>query len=84
MNVTGVGSISVVIGTGGTGTYYSGRSGQGSASSFGSFMTATGGDGANQTINTQVEFVVVGSGGDVNMYGGGGTCHGRYKWCWRI
>ena len=38
LNVTGVGSISVVIGTGGTGTYYSGRSGAGSASSFGCLL----------------------------------------------
>ena len=42
-------SLGVVIGSGGTGTYYSGRSGQGSSSSFGAFMSATGGDGANQS-----------------------------------
>ena len=52
-------SISVVIGTGGTGTYYSGRSGQGSSSSFGTFMSATGGDGANQPINTQEDLEVL-------------------------
>ena len=33
INVSGLSSISVVIGTGGTGTYYSGRSGQGYSSS---------------------------------------------------
>ena len=40
INVTGISSVSVAIGIGGTGTYYSGRSGQGSSSSFGSFMSA--------------------------------------------
>ena len=79
LNVTGTSTISVVIGTGGTGTYYSGRSGAGSSSSFGSFMSATGGDGANQTYQHSGGVPGVGAGGDVNMYGGGGSCHGRYN-----
>ena len=65
INVSGISSVSVVIGTGGSGTYYSGRSGPGSSSSFGSFMSASGGDGANQSYQH--------AGG----IGGGGSAHGR-------
>ena len=79
VDVSGVSSVSVVIGVGGTGTYYSGRCGQGTASSFGSFCTATGGDGANQTYQHAGGLGGVGTGGDVNMYGGGGSAHGRYN-----
>ena len=71
INVTGLSTVSVVIGTGGTGTYYSGRSGQGASSSFGTFMSATGGDGANQTYQHAGGLGGIGAGGDVNMYGGG-------------
>ena len=77
INVTGLSTVSVVIGTGGTGTYYSGRSGQGASSSFGTFMSATGGDGANQTYQHAGGLGGIGAGGDVNMYGGGGSAHGR-------
>ena len=79
VDVSGVSSVSVVIGVGGTGTYYSGRCGQGTASSFGSFCTATGGDGANQTYQHAGGLGGIGTGGDVNMYGGGGSAHGRYN-----
>ena len=75
INVSGLSSISVVIGTGGTGTYYSGRSGQGSIL-FGSFMSATGGDGANQSYQHAGGLGGIGFGGDVNMHGGG-SAHGR-------
>ena len=84
INVTGLSTVSVVIGTGGTGTYYSGRSGQGASSSFGTFMSATGGDGANQTYQHAGGLGGIGAGGDVNMYGGGGSAHGRNKRWWRI
>ena len=77
INVTGLSTVSVVIGTGGTGTYYSGRSGQGASSSFGTFMSATGGDGANQTYQHAGGLGGIGAGGDVNMYGGGGR---TYNW----
>ena len=68
INVTGLSTVSVVIGTGGTGTYYSGRSGQGASSSFGTFMSATGGDGANQSYQHAGGLGGIGAGGDVNMY----------------
>jgi len=77
INVSGISSVSVVIGTGGTGTYYSGRSGPGSSSSFGSFMSATGGDGANQSYQHAGGIGGLGAGGDVNMYGGGGSAHAQ-------
>ena len=68
-------SVSVVVGTGG-GTYYSGRAIL-VALLFGSFCSATGGDGANQSFQHAGGLGGLGAGGDVNMYGGGGTAHGR-------
>lgn len=79
INVSGISTVSVNIGTGGSGTYYSGRSGQGSSTSFGTFLSASGGDGANQTYQHAGGLGGIGSGGDVNMYGGGGAAHGRYN-----
>ena len=35
-------------------------------------------------INTQEDLEVLEAGGDVNMYGGGGSAHGQNKWCRRI
>ena len=40
-------------------------------------MSATGGDGANQTYQHAGGLGGIGFGGDVNMYGGGGSVHGR-------
>ena len=77
INVSGISTVSVNIGTGGTGTYYSGRSGQGSSTSFGTFLSASGGDGANQSYQHAGGLGGIGAGGDVNMYGGGGSAHGR-------
>ena len=79
INVSGISTVSVNIGTGGTGTYYSGRSGQGSSTSFGTFLSASGGDGANQSYQHAGGLGGIGAGGDVNMYGGGGAAHGRYN-----
>ncbi len=77
VDVSGVSTVGVTIGSGGSGTYYSGRSGQGTSTSFGAFCSATGGDGANQSFQHGGGISGTGAGGDVNMYGGGGTCHGR-------
>lgn len=78
-DVSGVNTVSVVVGQGGAGTYYSGRSSQGGSTSFGSFCSATGGDGANQSFQHAGGLGGIGAGGDVNMYGGGGSAHGRYN-----
>lgn len=76
-DVSGISSVSIVVGNGGAGTYYSGRATQGGSTSFGAFCSATGGDGANQTFQHAGGLGGLGAGGDVNMYGGGGSAHGR-------
>ena len=74
-DMTGVSSVSITCGTGGSATYYSGGAGTGTSTSFGSFMTATGGRGANSSHQHCGGLPGVGSGGDFNMYGGGGSGH---------
>lgn len=76
IDVTSITSVSVTVGTGNTNpTYYSGRAGAGTATSFGSYMTATGGNGGNQSHQHCGGLPGVGSGGDFNIYGGGGSGH---------
>ena len=76
IDVSSVSSVQVTVGTGSTSwTYYSGAAGGGNTSSFGSYMSATGGRGANTTNQHCGGLPGVGSGGDINLYGGGGTGH---------
>jgi hypothetical protein len=77
ISMVGVSSVSVTVGTGGNPTFYSGAAGAGSASSFGSYMTATGGNGANSSHQHCGGLPGLGSGGQINIYGGGGTGHGH-------
>jgi hypothetical protein len=79
INVTSINSVSVSVGTGGSATYYSGSAGQGGTTSFGSFLSATGGNGANSNNQHHGGLPGLGSGGDLNNYGGGGTNHGQYN-----
>ena len=76
-NMIGISSVSITVGTGGNPTYYSGNTPSGTSSSFGSFCTCTGGKGANQSHQHCGGLPGLGSGGDVNLYGGGGTGHGH-------
>lgn len=79
IDVSSVSSVQVTVGLGSTGsTYYSGRSGNGSTTSFGSFCSATGGNGANTSHQHCGGLPGIGSGGDVNLYGGGGNGHSYY------
>ena len=76
IDVTSVSSVSVTVGAGSPSwTYYSGAAGGGNTSSFGNYMSATGGRGANTTNQHCGGLPGVGSGGDINIYGGGGTGH---------
>lgn len=79
INVSGVTSVSVTVGNGGTPTYYSGSAGQGGTTSFGGYLSATGGNGANSNNQHHGGLPGLGSGGDFNNYGGGGTNHGQYN-----
>ena len=74
--MTGVSSVSITVGTGGGGTYYSGGSSAGNSTSFGSYMSATGGNGANSSHQHCGGLPGVGTGGQFAYYGGGGTGHG--------
>ena len=75
IDVTGVSSVTVTVGRGGTGAgYYSNRE-DGFTSSFGSYVSASGGYGANRNWGHTGGHGGIGHGGDINLRGGGGTGH---------
>lgn len=79
IDVTGTSSVTVTIGQGSSSsTTYSGRSGNGQTTSFGNFLSATGGNGANTSHQHCGGLPGLGTGGDVNLYGGGGNGHSYY------
>jgi len=75
MDVTGISSVGITIGGGGGGTYYSGAGGNGNATSFGPYMSASAGHGANRQNQHSGGVSGVGSGGNLNIHQGGGGCH---------
>jgi hypothetical protein len=75
LDVSGISSVAITIGGEVGGSYYSGAGGNGNASSFGSYLTASGGYGANRNNQHSGGLAGVGSGGDLNIYGGGGGSH---------
>ena len=78
IDVSAVTTVTVTIGSGGAGVTYYAAAGQGGTSSFGAYASATGGYGANQNYSHTGGHGGVGSGGAVNLYGGGGTGHGNH------
>ena len=68
-------SVTVTIGGGGAGVAYNNVGGQGGTTSFGSYISATGGQGANQYVNHGGGPGGLGAGGQTNLYGGTGTGH---------
>ena len=75
LDVTGIGSVGVTIGGEVGGTYYSGAGGNGNGSSFGPYLSAGGGYGANRNNQHSGGLGGNGSGGNLNIYGGGGANH---------
>jgi hypothetical protein len=75
LDVTGISSVAVTIGGGGGGTYYSGAAGNGNASSFGPYISASGGHGANRQNQHSGGVSGSGSGGTLNIHTGGGYSH---------
>lgn len=75
LDVTGISSVSVTVPGGGGGTYYSNAGGNGSGSSFGPYVSASGGHGANRHNQHNGGLAGVGSGGNLNIYGGCGGSH---------
>jgi hypothetical protein len=80
IDVTSITSVSITIGNGSvSGTYYSGNGGGGGTTSFGSFVSASGGNGANSSHQHCGGLGGLGSGGDLNLYGGGGSGHYNHQ-----
>lgn len=75
LDVTGISSVGITIGGGGGGTYYSGAGGNGNGSSFGPYVSASGGHGANRQNQHSGGVSGVGSGGNLNLHMGGGFSH---------
>ena len=73
VDVTNVSSVSVTVGNPGGGTNYSGCGGTGNTSSFGGYCSASGGYGANCRQQHAGGIGGNGSGGSLNVYGGGGA-----------
>lgn len=65
----------VVVGAGGAGTGYYSASGVGGTSSFGGFISASGGTGANNHYSHSGGHGGAGSGGQVQTHGGTGSGH---------
>lgn len=75
LDVSGIGSATVTVGRGGYGAgYYSNRE-DGYTSSFGPYVSASGGYGANRNWQHSGGHGGIGHGGNVNLRGGGGSGH---------
>jgi len=75
LDVTAISSVSVTVGGGGGGTYYNNAGGDGAASSFGPYLSASAGHGANRHNNHNGGLSGVGSGGNLNLHSGSGGGH---------
>lgn len=75
LDATGITTVSITVGGGGAGGAYFGFSPSGGTTSFGSFVSASGGDGANSHIQHNGGRGGLGSGGELNARGGGGGGH---------
>jgi len=75
IDVTGVSSVSVTIGGQGGGVNYHNQAGNGGTSSFGPYLSASGGEGARRVGGHTGGRPGIGSSGNINMYGGGGAGH---------
>ena len=78
IDVSNISSVSVSVGNPGGGSGYSGCGGGGNTSSFGSHCSASGGYGANCRQQHAGGIGGNGSGGNLNVYGGGGNGHGSH------
>ena len=75
IDVTSVSSVSVSVSGEVNGTYYANAGDNGGSSSFGGYCSAGGGYGANRNNQHSGGLAGTGSGGDLNIYGGGGESH---------
>lgn len=82
IDVTNISSVPVSVGSGGNATHYYGNSSDGGSSSFGNHLSASGGYGANRNNQHEGGRGGLGSGGDINLYGGKGSGHGSGNSYW--
>lgn len=75
LDVTGISSVGVTISGGGGGTWYSGAGGNSGSCSFGPYISASGGHGANRQNQHSGGVSGSGSGGNMNIHTGGGFSH---------
>jgi hypothetical protein len=75
MDVTGIPSVGITIGGGGGGTYYAGAAGNAGGTSFGPYISAQGGHGANRQNQHSGGVSGGAGGGDLNIHQGGGGSH---------
>lgn len=75
IDASGITTVTVTIGNRGAGGVYYGYSNAGGTTSFGSFLSASGGFGANNNQDHTGGHGGIGSGGNINWYGGGGVGH---------
>ena len=75
LDVRSISSVSVTIGGDSGSSFYSGAGSQGNSASFGPYVSASGGYGANQNYQHCGGLGGVGSGGNLNLYGAGGANH---------
>jgi len=74
-DATGITTVTVTVGGGTAGGVYFGVSGQGGTTSFGGYISASGGYGANQNESHSGGHGGLGYGGSINTYGGMGSSH---------
>lgn len=79
LDVTGISSVSVYVGGGGSGTYYNNAGGNGDYAGFGPYVSAGGGHGAVRQNNHSGGVSGTGSGGNLNIHQGGGLSHHAYS-----
>lgn len=75
MDVTGIPSVNINIGGGGGGNYYSGAGGNSGGTSFGPYVSAQGGHGANRQNQHSGGVSGGAGGGNLNIHQGGGGAH---------
>jgi len=75
IDATGITTVGVTIDGGGGGTWYNNQGGNAGGTSFGAFVSASAGHGANRHNNHNGGLPGIGSGGDLNLYGGAGGGH---------
>ena len=75
INVASISSVSITVGGNGGGNTYHNYGGNGGTTSFGPYLSASGGEGARRVGGHSGGRGGVGSGGNFNVWGGGGAGH---------